>query len=90
MKSEDVALDNGHRLEPFKDFDTQLLAAFSKTSAIELAVYDSQLRFRAVNNAAAAITGIPAEAYVDNTMRDIIGDAGVEPEARLRQLWVVW
>ena len=55
-------LDDGDQLGGFHAFDelAPLLAAFSQTSAIELAVYDNQLRFRAVNNAAAAITGTPA------------------------------
>ena len=65
---------------------SQLLAAFSQTSAIELAVYDNQLRFQAVNHAAAAITGTPAEAFAGRTLRDIIGDAAPGPEARLRRV----
>jgi hypothetical protein len=70
------------------DGASRFVAAFSGTSAIELAVYNDQLRFKYVNSAAAAIPGIPAEAFVGNTIRDIIGDAGAEPEARLRQLLV--
>ncbi|HTC94606.1 MAG TPA: PAS domain-containing protein [Terriglobales bacterium] len=65
---------------------SQLLAAFSQTSSIELAVYDNQLRFQAVNNAAAAITGTPAEAFFGKTLRDIIGDAAPGPETRLRRV----
>jgi len=88
MKRKDEPLDNGHRLGDFKDFDAQLLAAFSKTSAIEVAIYDSQLRFLAVNKAASAVPGIPPEAFVGRTIRDIIGDAAAEPEARLRRALV--
>lgn len=66
----------------------RLLTAFSQTSAIALSVYDNQLRFRAVNLAAAATPGIPAEAFVGNTLRDMIGDAAPGPEARLRRLLV--
>src|SRR5438552_17706447 len=88
MKRKDEPLDNGHRLGDFKDFDAQLLAAFSKTSAIEVAIYDSQLRFLAVNKAASAVPGIPPEAFVGRTIRDIIGDAAAEPEARLRRAYV--
>jgi len=54
MKTENELLDSGRRLAALKDFGAQLLGAFSSTSAIELAIYDSQLRFRAVNNAAAS------------------------------------
>jgi signal transduction histidine kinase len=85
MKRDDP-VDNRNRRGALSDFEEQLLAAFSRTSAIELAIYDNQLHFRAVNKAASAIPGIPAEAFVGRTMRDIIGDACVGPEARLRRV----
>jgi len=72
--------------EAFDDSVARFVAAFSRTSAIELAIYDDQLRFRLVNDAAAAITGIPAPAYVGQTMPEIIGDAALAPEARLREV----
>jgi PAS domain S-box-containing protein len=86
MKKEDESLDSEHRLGSVKDLDAQLAAAFSKTSAIGLAIFDKQLRFRTVNNAMAAIHGVPAEPLVGKTIRDIIGDAAQEPEARLRRV----
>jgi signal transduction histidine kinase len=86
MNKEAEGLDSANRLGALEDFDAQLLAAFSKTSMIGLAVVDSQQRFRFVNNTVAAMHhGIPAEAFVGNTMRDILGDAAPGPEARLRR-----
>jgi signal transduction histidine kinase len=85
MKNERKLLANGTRWAP-EDLDAQLLAAFSKTSAIELAVLDNQLRYRLVNNAVAAATAIPVEAFVGSTIRDIVGDAALEIEARFRRV----
>jgi hypothetical protein len=67
VKTEDEPLDSGRRLAALRDFGVRLLRAFSNSSAIELAIYDNQLRFRAVNNAAATKPGIPAEAFVGRT-----------------------
>jgi PAS domain S-box-containing protein len=88
MKGEIEASGNSLGAREAPDESARVLTAFSQTSAIELAVYDNQLRFRAVNHAAALITGTPAEAFVGNTIRDIIGDAAPEPEARLRRVLI--
>jgi signal transduction histidine kinase len=82
----DESSDNGKRLRAVKDLDAQLSSAFSKASAVELAILDNQLRFRSVNNAAAASTAIPVEAFVGSTIRDIVDDAALEIEARLRRI----
>jgi signal transduction histidine kinase len=72
-----------------KDLDAQLLATFSKTSAIGLAMLDNQYRFRFVNNAVVAMhIGIPAEAFVGSTIRDILGDAVPEPQARFQRAFL--
>jgi PAS domain S-box-containing protein len=87
MKKEDYPLDNAKQLGAVKNLDAQqLAAAFSKTSAVALAIFDNQLRFRTVNNAMAAINGLPAEPFVGKTIRDVIGDAAPESEARLRRV----
>jgi len=70
------------------DESARLVAAFSQSAAIQLAVYDNQLRFRAVNNAAAAVIGIAAEAFVGSTLRDLIGDAALESDARFQRVLV--
>jgi hypothetical protein len=70
-----------------KNLDAQLLAPFSKTSAIGLAILDNQYRFRFVNSAVVAMhNGIPAEVFVGSTIRDILGDAAPEPEARFQRV----
>lgn len=86
MKKEDYPWTTQSKLGAVKNLDAQLAAAFSKTSAIALAIFDNQLRFRTVNNVMAAIHGVPAEPLVGKTIRDIIGDAAPEPEARLRRV----
>jgi signal transduction histidine kinase len=70
-----------------KGASDRLLAAFSQISAIGLTIFDSEQRFQFVNDAVVAMhRGIPAQAFVGNTMRDMIGDAAPEPEARLRRV----
>lgn len=87
-KAENKALENRHNLVEALGESVRLVASFSNASAIELAVYDTQLRFLAVNNAASAIVGIPPEAFVGKTSHDIFGDAASGQEARLRRVWV--
>jgi transcriptional regulator with PAS, ATPase and Fis domain len=83
-KSDKEAAQNPSRVPEALDGSVGFVAAFSQTSAVELAVFDNQLRFRAVNNATAAIPGIPAENFIGKPIRDIIGDAAVDLEARLQ------
>ena len=67
----------------------RLVAAFAQTSEIGLAVFDDQHRFRFVNNAVVTMHhGVPAEAFVGKTVRDIIGNAAPEPEARLQRVLI--
>jgi hypothetical protein len=89
MEKEDKPLDNGRRLRAVEDLDAPLAAAFSRTSAIALAIFDNQQHFRFVNNALVAIhSGVPADAFIGRTMRDIIGEAAPEPERRLQRLLI--
>jgi hypothetical protein len=70
-----------------RDVEEELITVFSKTSAIGLAILDSHQRFRFVNNAVVAMhNNVPAEAFVGCTIRDILGEAASEPEARLRRV----
>src|SRR5438045_990298 len=72
------------RLGSAGEFDREVLTALSGTSAIGLAILDTQQRFRFVNNAVVAMhNSVPAGAFVGTTVRDIIGDAAPEVEARL-------
>ena len=67
----------------------ELSAVFSKTSAIAFAILDDQLRFRFVNDALVVMhNSIPAQEFVGCRIPDVIGAAGVEPEARLRRVSV--
>jgi PAS domain-containing protein len=64
----------------------QLLVAFSHASALDFIIFDDQLRYRAVNNAAADTCGIPAGAFVGNTVRDMFGDFADRVDRALRQV----
>jgi len=52
----------------------QLLAAFSSTPTVGFAVFDNQLRYQAVNQALVEINGIPADAHLGKTVREVFGD----------------
>src|SRR5207253_11223633 len=53
----------------------QLLAAFSSTPTVGFAIFDNQLRYQAVNQALVEINGIPADAHLGKTVRQVFGDA---------------
>ena len=64
-----------------------LIAALSKNPEIALGILDNRLRIQYVNPALVAMhNGIPAEAFIGNTLRDIIGNAAPETEARLQRV----
>ena len=57
----------------------RLIPALSKTTEIALGILDNRLRFQHVNPALVAMhNGVPAEAFVGSTLRDI-------PQTRLRK-----
>ena len=56
----------------------QLLAAFSSTPTVGFAIFDNQLRYQAVNQALVEINGIPADAHLGKTVRQVFGDAIAE------------
>src|SRR3984893_17899643 len=89
QRKENEPLDNGHPLGVLNHLaqSAQLLAAFSRTSAIGLAIIDNQIRFRSVNNALAVRRGVPVEAHSGNRPRDIFGIVAAKSEAALRQYW---
>jgi hypothetical protein len=49
------------------------LETFSHASAIGFAILDNQLRYQAINNCLASINGIPAEAHLGFSVREIFG-----------------
>jgi formate hydrogenlyase transcriptional activator len=69
--------------EVFSDLE-QLLAAYFSSPDVGLAICDDQLRFQAINDALAAMNGIPAEAHLGKTIREVLGDfaSNVEPAFR--------
>ncbi len=52
----------------------QLIAGFFNASTVGLCIFDSQLRFQAVNNALAAMDGLSAEAHTGKTVLEILGN----------------
>jgi DNA-binding CsgD family transcriptional regulator len=55
---------------------------------IGIAICDSQLRYVSVNNALAAMNGIPAEAHVGKTVREILGRVASTVELMLNYVLV--
>lgn len=51
----------------------QMVAAFFNASAVGLGVCDDQLRYEAVNETLASMNGVPADAHLGKTVRDILG-----------------
>lgn len=90
MATECKLLGGLDSLGAIDEFDRQLMSVFSGTSEIGLAIFDTQQRFRFVNNAMVAIhhNSGPAEAFVGRTVRDIVGEAAPEPEARLQRVLI--
>jgi hypothetical protein len=80
-----------HQLKPVEGLheSARLLAAFSGASTIGFVALDENLRFRSVNAAVADMHGIPLEAFIGNTLHDMLGESAPEPEARLRRVFVL-
>lgn len=53
----------------------QLVEAFFTASTVGLGVFDEQLRYLTINETLARMNGIPAEAHVGKTLREVLGDA---------------
>jgi PAS domain S-box-containing protein len=65
-------------LEAFSEAE-QLLSAFFNASSIGLCIFDSQLRFQAVNHALAAMDGLSVEAHIGKTIPETLGNlSGLE------------
>lgn len=87
MKTQSEVLDKLRQSGDLKNLDAQLLAAFSKSSAIAFCILDNDCRYRFVNNALVAMhNGVPNDAFIGSTFRDILEDAAPETEARFQQL----
>ena len=67
-----------------------LISALSKSPEISLGILDNRLRFQHVNPALVAMhNGVPAEAFVGSTFRDILGEAAPETEPRFQRVAAV-
>ncbi|PYX08465.1 MAG: Fis family transcriptional regulator [Acidobacteria bacterium] len=66
----------------------QLLAAFFGASTVGLAILDQQLRYQAINNTFAAMSGIPAEAHLGRTLQDVLGDSASQLEPIFQRVLV--
>jgi formate hydrogenlyase transcriptional activator len=64
----------------------QLLAAFFSASNVGLSIIDTQLRYIAINKALADMNGIPADAHLGKSLRDVLGDAAERLEPILHRV----
>jgi len=65
----------------------RICAAFSHASALGFATLDVELRYETINEALAAINGLPAAAHLGHTIRDIFGnDIAGQIEPRVKRL----
>jgi formate hydrogenlyase transcriptional activator len=62
----------------------QLLAAYFSASKVGVCILDTDLRFLAINHTLAEMNGIPAEAHLGKSLREMLGDAAevIEPQCR--------
>jgi hypothetical protein len=79
--------ENGNKFEALRE-SMQLLAGFSHASAIGFAVFDRHLHYLAINKTLAAMNGVPVEAHLGNTLRDICGDLALQIEVVFRRILV--
>ena len=60
----------------------QLLSTYFSASRVGLVILDANLRFLAINHALAEMNGIPPEAHLGKTIREVLGDIAelLEPQ----------
>jgi DNA-binding CsgD family transcriptional regulator len=58
----------------------------SECPALGIGICDAELRYVAVNNALAGLTGIPVEALIGKTVREVIGRSAVTVELMMRSV----
>jgi formate hydrogenlyase transcriptional activator len=64
----------------------QFLAAYFTASRVGLVVLDSDLRFVAINQTLAEMNGIPAEAHLGKSLREVLGDFAEVGEPPFRRV----
>ena len=62
----------------------QLLSAYFRASGVGLCILDPEFRYLAINQTMAEMNGIPAEAHLGKTVREMLGDFAelVEPQVK--------
>jgi PAS domain-containing protein len=63
-----------------------IFAEFFYSSNAGLAIFDEQMRYRAVNSRLAAINGIPVESHLGKTLREVLGDIALQVESAMKQV----
>jgi formate hydrogenlyase transcriptional activator len=64
----------------------ELLHKFFDAPNIGFAILDSQLRYVAINHTLASLNGLPVEAHLGRTVRDILGDFADKVDPLMRQV----
>src|SRR3974390_2050059 len=64
----------------------KLLEAYFSSSTVGLGIMDSDLRYLAINNALAAMNGLPAADHLGKTVREILGGFADVVESKLRHV----
>jgi formate hydrogenlyase transcriptional activator len=62
----------------------QLLTAYFSAAKVGFCILDADLRYLAINHTLAEMNGIPAEAHLGKSLREVLGDAAevIEPQCR--------
>jgi PAS domain S-box-containing protein len=85
MRHHFVTVDPSLSMTPdaFSDPE-QLLAAFFHSPNVGIAVFDRKLRYQAINDALAAMNGVPPVEHLGHTVREVLGEfaAKIEPAFR--------
>src|ERR1700681_3896551 len=64
----------------------QLLAAFFASSNVGFSIIDTQFNYLAINQALADMNGVPVEAHLGKSMREVLGEAALHMEPILRRV----
>ena len=64
----------------------QLLSAYFSASKVGLCILDTDLRYLAINHTLAEMNGIPAEAHLGKSVREMLGDFAELMEPQLRRV----
>ncbi|HEY5219702.1 MAG TPA: ATP-binding protein [Gemmatimonadaceae bacterium] len=86
VRAEKLARDDAEHEADARQRNAALLDAALASSPIGLSLLDSDLRYIRANQAIAAITGLPLEAHIGRTLRDVNPSLSPDIEAALRRV----